>query len=215
MSVYLLNSIMVNRRTYLRGLTSKGTAACTKRSSERVKAKIKGIYTGTFMDRVTNLNSKVGSEIPLTYISNGYKYVQGNGHYVVHSLLGQSKQPTSSARKNEESPKNVSYYQKQTEFAIFRNTKVWGRRRIHSTAFICRKESSKFSVGEVGFEGSTIKDQFDLLYKSLKLNKKVNNLTTILSNQEFLTGCYFNIKPKPVNMTSLLDKETLDGINSK
>ena len=205
---------MVNRRTYLRGLTSKGNTACTKKSSERVKIEIKGIYTGAFMDRITNLNSKVGSEVSLPYIFNRYMDVQGKRYYVIYFLFSQSKQPTSSARKNEESPKNVSYCQKQTEFAIFRNTKVWGRRRIHSTAFICRKESSKFSIGEVEFEGSAIKDQFDLLYDNIKLNIKANNLTTILSNQEFLMGCYFNIKSKPGNMASSLDKETLDEINS-
>jgi len=215
MSIYLLSSIMVNRRTYLRGLTSKGTTACTKRLPERVKVEIKGIYTRAFKDRLTNLNLKVGSEVPLSYILNKYKDVQGEGYYVVCPLLGQSKQPTSSARKNDESPKDVSYCQKQTEFTIFRNTKVWGRRRIHSTAFICRKESSKFSVGEVEFEGSTVKDQFDLLYKDLKLNKKANNLNTILFNKEFLMGCCFNIKCKSGSMASSLGRETLDSIYSK
>jgi hypothetical protein len=205
---------MVNHRTYLRGLTSKGTTACTKRFSERVGAEIKGIYTETLMDRLTNLNSKVGSKVPRQYTLNNYKDVQGVRYYVVCLSLSQSKQPTSSTSKNEESPKSV-FYQKQTEFGISRNTKVLGRRRIHSTAFICRKGSSKFSVGEVEFEGSTIKDQFDLLFGNLKLNKKADNLTTILSNKQFLIGCYLNIKSKPGNMTSSLDKETLDGINMK
>jgi len=212
-SLYL-NSIMVNHRTYLRGLTSKGTVACAKRSSERVGAEIIGYYTETFMDRLTNLNSKVGSEVPRPYTSSKYKDVQGVRYYVVCLSLSQLKQPTSSASKNEENPKSV-FYRKQTEFGISRNTKVWGRRRIHSTAFICRKGSSKFSVGEVEFEGSTIKDQFNLLFRNLKLNKKVDNLTTILSNKQFLIGCYSNIKSKPGNMTSSLDKETLDEINIK
>lgn len=79
--------------------------------------------------------------------------VQGKRYYVVWLLLGQSKQPTGKARKNDESPKNVSYYQKQMEFTIFRNTKVLGRRRIRSTAFIRRKESSKFLIGDVEFRG--------------------------------------------------------------
>jgi hypothetical protein len=208
------NSIMVNHCTYLRGLTSKGTIACTKRPSERVGAEIIGIYTKAFMDRLTNLNSKVGSKVPRQYTLNNYKDVQGVRYYVVCLSLSQSKQPTSSTSKNEESPKSV-FYQKQTEFGISRNTKVLGRRRIHSTAFICRKGSNKFSVGEVEFEGSTIKDQFDLLFGNLKLNKKADNLTTILSNKQFLIGCYLNIKSKPGNMTSSLDKETLDGINMK
>lgn len=207
---------MVNHRTYLRGLTSKGTIACMKRLPERAEVEIKGIYTGILMDRLTNLNSKVGSEIPRLYNYKNYKDVQGVRHYVVCLSLSQSTQPTSGASKNEENPKSITFIcREQTEFGISRNTKVWGRRRIHSTAFICRKGSSKFSVGEVEFEGSTIKNQFNLLFENLKLNKKANNLTTILSNKQFLIGCYLNIKSKPGNMTSSLDKETLDGIDMK
>ena len=206
---------MVNHRTYRRGLTSKGTTACTKRSSEKAKAEIKGVYTGIPMDRLTNFNSQVGSEVPRLYNLIKYKDVQGVRYYVVYLSLSQSKQPTNSVRKSDESPKGITYCWKQTEFGISRNTKVWGRRRIHSTAFICRKESSKFSIGEVEFEGSTIKNQFDLLFDNLKLKKKASNLTTIMSNKQFLIGCYLNIKSKPCNMTSSLDKETLDGINLK
>lgn len=205
---------MVNHRTYRRGLTSKGNTACTKRSSERVRAEILDTRIETFMDRLTNLNLKVGSEVPRPYILNKYKDVQGVRYYVVCLSLSQSMQPTNSIRKNNESPKNV-FYQKQTEFGISRHAKALGRRRIHSTTFICRKGSIKFSVGDVEFEGSTIKDQFNLLFGNLKLNKKANNLTTILSNKQFLIGCYSNIKSKPGNMTSSLDKETLDGINMK
>ena len=205
---------MVNHCTYRRGLTSKGTAACTKRSSEKVGTEIIDIHIETFMDRLTNLNLKVESEIPRPYILNNHKDVQGVRYYVVCLSLSQSMQPTNSIRKNNESPKNV-FYQKQTEFGISRHAKALGRRRIHSTTSICRKGSIRFSVGDVEFEGSTIKDQFNLLFENLKLNKKANNLTTILSNKQFLIGCYSNIKSKPDNMTSSLDKETLDEINMK
>jgi len=211
---YYIHSVMVNRRTYLRGLTSKGTTACTKRLSEKAKAEIKGIYTETFMDRLTNLNPKIGSEVPLPYITSKYKDVRGVKHYVVCFTPSQSKQSTRSSRKNGESPKNV-FCQEQAEFGISRSAKALGRRRIHSTAFIGGKESSKFSIGDIEFEGSTIKNQFNLLYSDLKLKNKASNLTTILSNKEFLTGCYSNIKSKPGNMTSSLDKETLDGISTK
>lgn len=44
---------------------------------------------------------------------------------------------------------------------------------------------------------------------------KARNLTTILSNKNFLIGCYLNIKSKPGNITSGLDKQTLDGIHMK
>lgn len=207
---------MVNHRTYLRGLTSKGTIACTKRPPERAEVEIRGIYTGILMGRLTNLNSKVGSEVPRLYNSQNYKDVQGVRHYIVCLTLSQSKQPASSSSKSEGGPKSITFIcREQTEFGISRHTKVLGKRRVHSTAFICRKEPSKFSVGDVEFEGSTIKDQFNLLFENLKLNKKANNLTTILSNKQFLIGCYLNIKSKPGNMTSSLDNETLDGINMK
>jgi hypothetical protein len=207
---------MVNHRTYLRGLTSKGTIACTKRPPERAEVEIRGIYTGILMDRLTNPNSKVGSEIPRLYNSRNYKNVQGVRHYIVCFSLSQSTQPTSSSSKNDGDPKSItSICRERTEFGISRHTKVLGKRRVHSTAFICRKGSNKFSVGDVEFEGSTIKNQFNLLFENLKLNKKVNNLTTILSNKHFLIGCYLNIKSKPGNMTSSLDNETLDGINMK
>jgi hypothetical protein len=211
---YYIYSVMVNCRTYLRGLTSKGTVACTKRPSERAKAEIKGIYTETFMDRLTNLNPKIGSEIPLSYITSEYKDVRGVKHYVVCLTPSQSKQSTRSSRKNGESPKSV-FCQEQAEFGISRSAKALGRRRIHSTAFTSGRESSKFSIGDIEFEGSTIKNQFNLLYSDLKLKNKASNLTTILSNKEFLIGCYSNIKSKPGNMASSLGKETLNGISPK
>lgn len=210
---YCIYSVMVNRRTYLRGLTSKGTVACTKKLSERAKAEIKG-NTETFMERLTNLNPKIGSEVPLPYITSEYVDVRGVKHYVVCFTLSQSKQSTRSSRKNGESPKSV-FCQEQAEFGISRSAKALGRRRIHSTAFIGGKESSKFSIGDIEFEGSTIKNQFNLLHSDLKLKNKASNLTTILSNKEFLIGCYSNIKSKPRNITSSLAKETLDGISPK
>merc|ERR1712004_195604 len=88
-----------------------------------------------------------------------------------------------------------------------------GRRRIHSTAFIGRKGSSRFSVGNVEFKGSTIKDLFKKLQNDLKLGHKINNLISILSNKFFLIGCYQNIKYKPGNKTIHIDKEFLYGIN--
>ena len=199
--------LIVNHRTYLRGLTSKGTTACTKRPSEiisRVRVEIK-----ILMDRLTNLNPKAGSEVPHPLLD-----VQGVRYCVVYFIFSQSKQPTSSSRKNGENPKSKHNCQKRMEFGISRNMKMWGRRRIHSTTFISGKESNRFAVEEVKFEGSTIKDQFKKLKSDLKQGNKANNLTTILSNKNFLIGCYQNIKSNPGNMTKSLDKEYLDGISS-
>lgn len=60
----LVNSKMVNHCTHPEGPTYMGTIACTNRSSERVGAEI---INETFMDRLTNLNSKVGLEVSLPY----------------------------------------------------------------------------------------------------------------------------------------------------
>ena len=197
--------LIVNHRTYLRGLTSKGTKACTKRFSEIIsRVRIEIII---LMDRLTNLNPKVGSEVPHPLLD-----VQGVRYCVVYFILSQSKQPTSSSRKNGENPKSINNCQKRMEFGISRNMKMWGRRRIHSTAFISGKESNRFAVEDVEFEGSIIKDQFKKLQSDLTQGNKANNLTSILSNKNFLISCYQNIKSNPGNMTKSLDKEDLDGI---
>ena len=199
------NKSIVNHHTYLKRLTPKGNIACVKRLSEIARVEIK-----LPMDRLTNLNSTVGSEVPLSYIKN----VQGAENYVVLSVLNQSKQPARSSRIIEEDPKGIQC-QKRAEFGISRNTKVWGRRRIHSTAFICRKESSKFMIDDTWFEGQEIKNQFQKLLKNLENKERANNLTTIMSNRDFLIGCYLNIKSKPGNMTRSLSPETLDSINMR
>lgn len=196
---------IINHHTYLRRLTPKGTIACVKRLSERAGAEIL-----LPMDRLTNLNSMAGSEVPRSCSGN----VRGIENYVVFSILNQSKQPARSSRIVGEGPKGI-HVQKRSEFGISRNTKVWGRRRVHSTTFICRKEPSKFMIGETWFEGQEIKNHFQKLLKDLENNDKVNNLTTILSNREFLISCYIKIKSKPGNMTRSLTPETLDGIDMK
>lgn len=195
------NIIIVNHHTYRRGLTSQGNTACVKRPSERAKVEIT-----MSMDRLTNPNPTVGSEVPLL------NKVQGELCYVMNDSLNQSKQPTGSTRKSGGSPKDI-ICQKLTEFGIFRKSKDWGKRRVHSTTIICGKEPSKIMIGENWFEGQFIKSQFEKLNNDLKINGKCNNLTTILSTKEFLTGCYLNIKLRKDSMISHLDHETLDEID--
>jgi len=68
-------------------------------------------------------------------------------------------------------------------------------------------------IGDTWFEGQEIKNQFQKLLKDLKDKERVNNLTTIMSNRDFLVGCYLNIKSKPGNMARSLSPETLDSID--
>ena len=199
------NKSIVNLHIYLRRPTLKRTIACVKRLSEIAIAKIK-----LPMDRITNLNSMVGSKVPFSYIKN--KNMRGSKKCVVFFVLNQSKQPARSSRVIGEDPKGI-YCQKRSEFGISRNTKVWGRRRIHSTAFICGKESSKFMIGDTWFEGQEIKNQFQKLLKDLEDKERANNLTTIMSNRDFLVGCYLNIKSKSGNMTRSFSSAILDSID--
>jgi len=197
------NKLIVNHHTYLRRLTSKGTTACVKRLSERVRAQIK-----IPMDRLTNPNSMVGSKAPCFNKKN----MRGISDYVISLIPNQSKQPARSSRLIGGSPKGM-YCQKRSEFGISRNTKVWGRRRIHSTVFINGKESSKFMIVDTWFEGQNIKNHFQKLFKDLDNNARANNLTTIMGNRDFLIGCYLNIKFKQGNTPRRIRPETLDSID--
>ena len=198
-------SKIINHHTYLKRPTLKVTTAYVKRLSERAKAEI-----SIPMDRLTNLNRMAGSEVPFSCT----RIMQWVENYVVFSILNRSKQPARSSRIIGEDPKGI-HLRKRSEFGISRNTKVWGRRRVHSTTFICGKGSSKFMIGDTWFEGQEVKNQFQKLLKDAKCNKNISNLTTILSNREFLISCYLNIKSKPGNMTRSLNPETLDGIDMK
>jgi hypothetical protein len=197
------NDSIVNHHIYLKRLTLKGNIACVKRFSERVEAEIK-----LPMDRITNPNSMTGSEVPLLYI----QHVRGVGNYVVFPILNQSKQSARISRLIGGSPKG-KHFQKRSEFGISRNTKVWGRRRVHNTAFICRKGPSKFMIGDSWFEGQVIKNQFQKLLKDLDRKERVNNLTTIMSNRDFLVGCYLNIRSKSGNITKSFGHGMLDSID--
>ena len=200
----LNNKLIVNHHTHLKRLTLKGNTACVKRLSEKAKAKIK-----LPMDRITNLNSMVESKVSFSYTKN----MQGAKNYIVFFALNQSKQPVRNSKIIGEGPKGV-HFQKRSEFGISRNTKVWGRRRIHNTAFICGKESSKFKIGDTWFEGQEIKNQFQKLLQNLKNNERINNLTTIMSNRNFLIGCYLSIKSKPGNYTNnSLESDILDSMD--
>lgn len=142
------------------------------------------------MDRLTNLNSKVGLKSP-HYINT--VNVRGINSCVVEFILNQSKQPTDYFRLFEESPKGV-ICRKKSKFGIFRKTNVLGRRRIHSTAFICGKESSRIEAKKLKLkETSVLESQLLILKENLKTKKCCDNLIIILTNLTFLKNCYSQI----------------------
>jgi hypothetical protein len=127
----------------------QGNIACTKKSFERVK-----IEKNIFMDRVTNLNSIVGFQIPYFLLN-----AQSKKGYVISFLLNQLKQQTSNSRAVKENPKNIKS-RKHSKFGIFREIKILEKRRIHITSYIGRKGSNKFKVKKVWFVDQAIESHF-------------------------------------------------------
>lgn len=196
----MLKNIIVNHTTYQRGPTSKGNTACGKREVKRVPSEIK--FT---MNRLTNpYNFKAGSEIP---------YVQSVSNYVVLLIPEHIKQPTISNGLLKGSSK-VNMRRVRTELVISRNAEAWGRRRIHSTTFICGKESSFTSSVESWLSGQERNEELLTLKNKISCNEKAENLSLIMSDPGFLMACWVKVRSNTGSMTPAFD-QTLDGIDQK
>lgn len=192
----------VNLFTYPEGPTYMGTIACKKRLLERVEAEVE-----FNMDRLTNLfNSVVGSEVPLTFM-----YVWSDTDYIVSVSPYGLKQPALIKRLTEESPK-LNVRRIMTELGISRNTQVWGKRRIHSTAFICGKGSSLKPELDLMLSGVREREEITKLKNDAENNLKCTNLSKILSSSNFLIGCWNRIRSNKSSLTPAFGKDTLDGI---
>ena len=91
--------------------------------------------------------------------------------------------------------------------------KVPGLRRPNSTILTNRKWARYSTLDDFRFEGLEVKHQFKKLSEDVKKNNKANNLTTILSNKNFLVGCCQKICSKSKNKVASLNLETLDDIH--
>ena len=202
----IFNKLIVNRRTYLKELILKGNIACTKKSSE-IMSKV-GTEIGVLKVRITNLNPLVGYGVPHSSLN-----VWGIRYYVVYLMRGQSKQPADNFSYNGEKPKSITNRQNLLEFGISRNMKMWGRRRTRSTTIICGKGSSRFMINKFKFEGLNLKYQINNLKINLKLSNDINNLTTILSNEEYLIGCYNNLVSQQKDSKHNLNFKNLSKID--
>lgn len=197
----------VNHHPYLERLTRKGTIAWMKRPSERVEVEIE-----LYMSRLTNFfNPSVGYEVPPLFW-NGAK-VQGGLVYVVTGLLNQPKQPdVSNILEGEDS--KYSMRRNVTEFGISRNTKVWGRRRVHSTTVLnSGKGPSLVPLGKGLLSGNLETKELSKLRKDIKSKNTINNLSLIMSDPNFLLGCWIRIRSKPGSSTKALGSKTLDALN--
>lgn len=199
------NVYRVNHCTYSKGPTCWRTTACTKRLIEKVSGEVKNT-----MDRLTNLcKHEVGSKVPGLALNQWGVMI-----YVVIISLIRSKLPTFIKSYTCESPK-VFTRQEISELGISRNTKVWGRRRIHSTVFICGKESSFTSLLESGLSGPYKSEEFKNLLNNVKNNSTCKNLSLIMSDPKFLIACWTSLKFKSGSAASALNSNTFDGIKTE
>lgn len=200
---------VLNNCTYLWKPTLRGNIACTKRFAERVRIDIK--FT---MNRLTNpYNLMVGSEVPLVCSHN--IHVSGVSNYVVLESPVQPKQPALSKGIVRRSSK-VNIRRISIELGISRNTKVWGRRRIHSTTFTCGKGSSFSSASSHQLSGFYKDAQLDILINDAKNNKLCTNLSYLMSKPDFLIACWVKIRSNKRSLTPALNKKsTLNGIDKR
>lgn len=198
-------NIVIKHGIYLRGPTSKGTVAYTKRHFEtlasRANAKLK-----FNMGRVTNpsYNFLAGSEVPI------FLSVR---NYVVFLSSDELKEPTASSGHKKGSPKLITR-RKRTEFAITRNSKEWGLRRFHSTNnSSVGKEPSYVRLDEKMLSGIYEFNQLEILKSNIINNQKCTNLSIIMSDPNFLIAAWVRIRSKQGSLTPALNPTTLDGID--
>lgn len=187
----------VNHTTYLRGLTSKGTIACSKREIERIFSEV-----WCSMDKIMNLyNPVAGSKVPT---------MLEDVNYVVLTSFKCTKQPTGRTRLAGESPK-VHNRRSIAEFGIARSTEVPGRRRVHSTTRICGKGPSLSTSKIPVLKGIDYQEELKILKLNLDKGEKVKNLSRIMSDPNFLITCWVKIRSNKGSLTPAFDG-SLDGI---
>ena len=191
---------LLSRETELR------TTACAKRLAARMFAKIK--FT---MARLTNLNFMSGSEFPF-YKIKSYN-VLGVSDYVVSESLKQSRQTVARSELMRERPK-VSIRRNYSKFGILQCRHVLhGERRNRSTInMINRKGSSLTQLANSELSGSYKSQQLLKLKSDLDKGLKAKNLTTIMSDPDFLIASWVRIRSNKGSLTPALTDETLDGI---
>lgn len=196
-----IQRFVIKHDTYRRGLTLQGNIACIKRHSERVSAKLLA-NMGSFTN--PSYNFLEGSEVPIKPLSVR--------NYVVFLSPSKFNKPATSSSFRKGSPK-LALRRKRTEFAITRNSKEWGLRRVHSTASSCRKGPSHVRFDKDTLSGVYQSNQLDLLRSYIISNKKCVNLSMIMSDPNFLIAAWVRIRSNKGSLTPALHNETLDGIN--
>lgn len=165
----------INHNTNFNRQTDKRTAACIERNVEREHFKV--IFT---MDRLTNLFKPIAEfEISNVFL----KYLQGILKCIVFFILNCSTQLSDYNRFFGESPKVNTKRCVKVKFGISRNMKIWGGRKIHNTAFDCKKGSS--FTNSTKLNGFYANKNFYRLVKLIK-KKQFKNIYGLLLDFQFL-----------------------------
>lgn len=165
---------MIKHDAYLREPILKGTIACIKRRPEKV-----GVELTTNMSRFTNpsYNFLAGLKIPIKQLSVR--------NYVVFLSPSKFNKPSTCISFRKGSSKLV-LRRKLNEFAMTRYFKERGLRRVRITASSCRKGLSLVRFDKDAFSGVYKSYQLDLLRSYIIGNKKCVNLSSIMSDPNFL-----------------------------
>jgi len=147
-----------------------------------------------------------GSEVP-------HINVPSVGNYVVLPSPKCVRQPGISYTLMEGSPKLTSRLEYQ-KFGISRKTEILERRRIHTTVFICGKGSSLTHSAELELSGSLKTEKLNILKEQIKSNQPITVLSEIMSEPDFLIGCWVKIRSNKGSTTPAFDG-SIDGITMK
>lgn len=198
-------NIVIKHSTYLRKPTSKENVACTKRHFETLVSRV-NVKLKINMGRLTNpsYNFLAGSEIPRSLSVR---------NYVVFLLPDRFKEPTASSGYKKGSPKLIMR-RKRMEFAMTRNSKEWGLRRVHSTGNSSSgKEPSYVRLEEQVLSGIYESNQLEILKSNIVNGQKCSNFSMIMADLNFLIAAWARIKFKQGNLTASFTKITLNKVN--
>ena len=208
---------VINHCTYLVGIqTDLGTAACAKRLTERMFAKI-----NSTMVRLTNLNFMLGSQIPFYKIKLYNFYVAK--FYIMSSVpdyvvSGSPKQLKQTVVRNElmREKSKVDLRRNYSEFGILRfRHALYGERRNRSTIYtytVDRKGSSFTQLANSELSGSYVSQHLLKLKSDLNNGLKAKNLSDLMGDPDFLIASWVRIRSNKGSLTPAITDDTLDGI---
>jgi len=131
-------------------------------------------------------------------------------NYVVLESPKRLKQTVTRSGLMKEKP-NVSNRRGLMEFGILQYSEECGGRRNRNTTLISRKDSSLAQLTDPGFSSSYKSEHLLKLKLDLKNKLKATNLSTIMSDPNFLIACWVRVRSNKNSITPVFDS-SIDGI---